>query len=140
LKRWLKKSGGPFTDDKVHQADGKIDGGEEQRRFLKNCKREFVTLPKTDPIFKIQVTSPSHKRRDKTADGFGDSLRMYFTNKNKLPFENFNDNLSKIAICSRNVLELTHMKRPMNNSIYVNPITHAVSITFWVVTYSRDNF
>ena len=69
----LKEHGGPFTDaDQVQQFLGKEDilDREKQKRLKKEiqfARESSTTLPSNDPLFKIQLSLPSGKRRDKTA-------------------------------------------------------------------------
>ena len=38
---------------------------------LKYARDSSITLPKSDPIFRIQVSELNKKRRDKTSEEFG---------------------------------------------------------------------
>ena len=36
-----------------------------------------TTLPKTDPIFRVMITLPNKKKRDKTAEEFGEAMMAF---------------------------------------------------------------
>ncbi|QQP50794.1 Hypothetical protein FKW44_011922, partial [Caligus rogercresseyi] len=60
--------------------DESLNNNAKQQRMKVEVQfaRESTTLlPKVDPIFRIQVTLPSGKRRMKTAQEFGDALMAY---------------------------------------------------------------
>ena len=63
--------------------------------------RESTTLlPKVDPIFRIQVTLPSGKRRMKTAQEFGDALMAYLgkrSDRTTLEYAKFQESLERLA-------------------------------------------
>ena len=42
---------------------------------LQFARDSSVTLPKSDPLFEIMVILPNKKRRDKTANEFGEALK-----------------------------------------------------------------
>ena len=82
----LKGEKGPFTsaeevqsymnsdmEDKVKQA--------RMKREMQFARDSSTTLPRVDPLFKIQVTLKDRKRRDKTAEEFADSLMAYLGKK-----------------------------------------------------------
>ena len=83
----LKECGGPFTHaEQVEQylADEDIPEKDKQRRMKKEiqfARESSTTLPRVDPIFRIQVTQTNKKRRDKTEKEFGDSLMSYLGKK-----------------------------------------------------------
>ena len=72
--------GGPFTKDedletfctnaKDAKAAGKIrkDGQKRLKMEMKFARELSKTLPKNDPIFRMQVTLPNKKRRDKNLE------------------------------------------------------------------------
>eukprot|EP00058_Branchiostoma_floridae_P018115 XP_002603604.1 hypothetical protein BRAFLDRAFT_93148 [Branchiostoma floridae] len=102
----LKASGGPFTDSsEVEQfiASEKLNDKEKQQRMKLEVQfaRESTTLlPKVDPIFRIQVTLPSGKRRTKTAQEFGEALMSFLGKKSDrttLDYDKFKESLNKIA-------------------------------------------
>ena len=83
----LKECGGPFTHaEQVEQylADEDIPEKDKQRRMKKEiqfARESSTTLPRVDPIFRIQVTQTNKKRREKTEKEFGDSLMSYLGKK-----------------------------------------------------------
>ena len=83
----LKDVGGPFTNsDMVKEyveADDLSEKTKQKRLKLEVqfARESSTTLPHVDPIFKIQVTLPTKKRRDKTADEFAASLMAYLGKK-----------------------------------------------------------
>ena len=91
----LKSSGGPFTNaEEVEQflGDTSITDKDKQKRMKREmqfARESSITLPKVDPLFKIQVTQPNKKRRDKTAAEFGDSLMSYLGRKAERTFFEF---------------------------------------------------
>ena len=76
----LKSRGGPFMDsgevEKSLTDETLKDNVKQQSMKLEvQFARESTTLlPKVDPIFRLQITLPSGKRRMKTAQEFGDAL------------------------------------------------------------------
>ena len=102
----LKRLDGPFTDadmvedflkakdipDKVKQNRLKLE--------VQFARESSTTLPSVDPIFKIQVTLPSKKRRDKTATEFASSLMAYLGKKADratMEYNLFKNSLEKYA-------------------------------------------
>ena len=85
----LKADKGPFTNAeevKLFLADTTLSPKEKQVRMKKEVKfarDSSTTLPRVDPIFKIQVQEKlnSKKRRDKTAEEFGAALMAYLGKK-----------------------------------------------------------
>ena len=82
----LKVEGGPFTNAEEVEEFLRSDIAAKLKQ--KRMKREIqfardssTTLPKVDPLFKIQVTQPNKKRRDKSAAEFGDALMAYLGRK-----------------------------------------------------------
>ncbi|KAI4823838.1 hypothetical protein KUCAC02_012393 [Chaenocephalus aceratus] len=85
----LKKLGtlnavsGPFTDSgevEKFLVDESLNNNAKLQRMKLEVQfaRESTTLlPEVDPIFRIEVTLPSGKRRMKTAQEFGDALMAY---------------------------------------------------------------
>ena len=81
----LKEAGGPFTSSEKVKDFMKEPLREDLKK--KRLKKELqfaressVTLPKTDQIFKIQVTLPSKKRYDKNSRELSESLKTYLRN------------------------------------------------------------
>ena len=59
-----------------------------------------TTLPRVDPLFRIQVSLPGKPRRDKTAEEFGEALKVLFgkrAGKRTLTLEKFNDSLNNVS-------------------------------------------
>ena len=83
----LKKSSGPFThaeEVEIYLADSSISDSIKQKRLKKEiqfARESSTTLPKVDPIFKIQISQANKKRRDKTAAEFGECLMSYLGKK-----------------------------------------------------------
>ena len=71
----LKLVGGPFTDADSVQTfldipENVLGDKEKQKRLkleMQFSRESSTTLPRVDPIFRIQVTLPNKKRRDKTS-------------------------------------------------------------------------
>ena len=78
----LKALGGPFTDaveveDYLKLA---VEAKKKEQRMkleLQFAKDSSTMLPQYDPLFKVQVTLPSGKRRDKTPVEFGSALMTF---------------------------------------------------------------
>ena len=103
----LKASNGPFTNSdevQLYLDDPLIDMKEKQRRFKREvqfARDSSTTLPKVSPIFKIQVTGPDKKRRDKTASEFGEALKVYLGKRKdrlELKFSAFKESLRQVAV------------------------------------------
>ena len=82
LLEGLKKSGGPFTsatEVKTVVKATNSDNYKQQRlkKELKFARDSSTTLPCINPLFNIQVTLPTKKRRDKNATEFAESLQTY---------------------------------------------------------------
>ena len=96
----LKECGCPFTTSE--QVDTYLNEGRKQEKLSSNVKEKdkitkeikarmklelkyardsSITLPKSDPIFRIQVSELSKKRRDKTPKEFGVSLKAFYGKK-----------------------------------------------------------
>ena len=63
---------------------GGIPEKEKKKRLKKElqfARESSTTLPSTDPLFRIQVTLPNKKRRDKTTMEFVDSLMSFLGKK-----------------------------------------------------------
>lgn len=105
----LKAAGGPFTNaDEValYLARTDLNEKEKQSRMKKEmqfARESSTTLPSCDPLFKIQVTMPNKKRRDKTACEFGDSLMAFLGKKEEslaMDYNLFRSSLRKFNIDS----------------------------------------
>ena len=106
----LKEGGGPFTDaDRVKEYVDR--GGSPEKEKKKRLKKELqfaressTTLPSTDPLFRIQVTLPNKKRRDKTNMEFVDSLMSFLGKKAEstaMEYNLFKTSLQKFSSAKR---------------------------------------
>ena len=82
----LKAERGPFTNaEEVLEYMANDDNDKlKQIRMKKEvqfARDSSTTLPRVDPLFKIQVTMANKKRRDKTALEFAESLMAYLGRK-----------------------------------------------------------
>ena len=103
----LKESGGPFTTAEEVQEFLEREGiteKDKQKRMKKEmrfARESSTTLPSSDPLFKIQVTLPNGKRRDKDAKEFGDSLKVFLGKKadssTTLDYNTFRSSLRKFT-------------------------------------------
>ena len=79
----LKKLGGPFTEaEEVEKfvIDPKIPEKtkkDQMKMELQFARDSSTTLPKVDPLFRVMVTQPNKKKRDKTAAEFGEALMAF---------------------------------------------------------------
>ena len=81
----LKKDSGPFKNAEevqIYLENPDPTDKEKQTRMKKEIKfarDSSATLPRTDPLFKIQVqvVLNKKKRKDKTAQEFGETLMAY---------------------------------------------------------------
>ena len=76
----LKTEGGPFTrdEDVSHYMETEVDAVKQQKRLkmeVQFARESSKYLPKTDPLFRIQITLPNKWRRDKTAEEFSIALK-----------------------------------------------------------------
>lgn len=105
----LKEAGGPFTDAAAVQAyldleNVEMNAKKKQSRLkleLRFARESSTTLPQADPIFRIQVTLPSKKRRDKTASEFGESLMVFLgkkSDKSVIEYTKFKESLEKFSV------------------------------------------
>ena len=93
----LKMSGGPFTtsqqvDEYLALAKTREEcakNNTQKKKFAKETKTRMKSevtfardsstiLPRVDPLFRIQVSIPGKPRRDKTAEEFGEALKVLF--------------------------------------------------------------
>ena len=101
----LKEDGGPFTDaDQMQEyLDSSLAEGVKQARLKKELqfsRESSTTLPSVDPLFRIQVTLPSGKRRDKNPAEFAASLMAFLGKKADsvdLPYLTFKTSLMKYS-------------------------------------------
>ena len=83
----LKSCSGPFTSSEEvenYLADGTLTDKDKQQRMKKElrfARESSTTLPKVDPIFRVQVSLAGNKRRDKSSAEFGSSLMAYLGKK-----------------------------------------------------------
>ena len=100
----LKAEGGPFTTEYEvdHYMSLKKDKAKKQKRMkmeVQFARESSQYLPKTDPLFRIQITLPSKKRRDKTADEFAVALKALLgcrNNTSVVTLEQFRVSLKKV--------------------------------------------
>ena len=67
---------------------------------LQFARESSTSLPHVDPLFKIQITLPSKKRREKTAQEFADSLMAYLgkrSDKATMEYSMFRISLAKYS-------------------------------------------
>ena len=103
----LKSCGGPFTDseevEKFLNDNKDLDNKAKQKRMKLEVQfaRESTTLlPRVDPLFRIQITLSTGKRRDKTAIEFVDSLMSYLGRKKDrttLEYDKFQQSLDRLT-------------------------------------------
>lgn len=103
----LKKVDGPFTDAGSVQKyldNAEVGGKEKQSRLkleLRFARESSTTLPQADQVFRVQVTMPNKKRRDKTAEEFGESLMVYLGKKSDkavIEYQKFKEALDKFTL------------------------------------------
>ena len=78
-----------------------ILGSKTLKLELRFARESSTTLPQADPIFRIQVTLPSKKRRDKTESEFGESLMVYLgkkSDKSVIEYTKFKESLEKFSV------------------------------------------
>ena len=102
---FLKSKGGPFTD--LHEVDEYLTRNDEsEKEKVKRMKTELqyardssTLLPKTDPIFRVQITIlETGKRRQKTCAEFGEALKSLLgkrSNRAVMEYSNFKEALMK---------------------------------------------
>ena len=102
----LKADNGPFTDaDMVREYMDNSDICDKLKQNRLKLEVQFAresstTLPSVDPIFKIQVTLPTKKRREKTAEEFAISLMAYLgkkSEKSSMEYTMFKNSLDKYS-------------------------------------------
>ena len=98
--------GGPFTDaGSVQNYLESVEVGDKEKQSrlkleLRFARESSTTLLQADQVFRIQVTMPNKKRRDKTANEFGESLMVYFgkkSNKADIEYKKFKKALKKFT-------------------------------------------
>lgn len=83
----LKAGGGPFTDagqvkEYIDRPD--LEEKEKQKRMKKElqfARESSTTLPSVDPLFRIQISLPNNRRREKTSREFAESLMAFLGKK-----------------------------------------------------------
>ena len=103
----LKKAGGPFTDaSEVEKFLNDVVVSPEAKKQRMKMEMQFArdsstTLPKVDPLFKIQVVLPNKKRRDKTSTEFGEALMVFLGKKadrSIMEYSAFQNSLTKLSM------------------------------------------
>ena len=106
----LNEAGGPFTSSEEVKEflNGPFEGRPQKEETEKRAaigKGKFChSAQKTDQIFKIQVTLPSKKRRDKNARDLSESMMTYrgnFGKRKTQEFEKFQTTLVKILAAQK---------------------------------------
>ena len=101
----LKKQGGPFTSAEEVDAylNSALDDDMKQKRLkmeMRFARESSTNLPKSDPIFRIQVTLPNKKRSDKTFHEFAISLKALLGKKKgaegNLTLDTFGESLALV--------------------------------------------
>ena len=101
----LKKSGGPFTNAEEvleYLDDMSIPEKIKQQRMkseIQFARDSSTTLPKVDPLFKVQVVIPNKKRRDKNSAEFGEALVAFLGKKAErvaMDYSAFQTSLDKV--------------------------------------------
>ena len=102
----LKSLGGPFTSD-VEVANYLKNTEDDERVKQKRMKLEVkfardssITLPKSDKLFRIQITLPNKKRRDKTALEFSECLMAFLGRKSSTHVMEYNVFKNSLEKCS----------------------------------------
>lgn len=101
----LKSVGGPFSEELevlqyLHSSEPESSKKKRLKLEIQFARNSSTTLPKTDPLFRVQVTLPNKKRRDKTPEEFGDALRSYLGKRSEvrnLEYQTFEESLSKMC-------------------------------------------
>jgi hypothetical protein len=101
----LKALGGPFTDageveDYLKLAVAAKKKKQRMKLELQFARDSSTLLPQVDPLFKVQVTLPSGKRRDKTPVEFGSALMTFLGrrgDRTTLEYSQFQESLKKLV-------------------------------------------
>ena len=67
---------------------------------LQFARDSSTTLPKADPLFRVMVTLPNKKKRDKTADEFGEALMAFLGKQSDqvtMEYSTFKNSLVKLT-------------------------------------------
>ena len=103
----LKKIGGPFTSPKEIEEfmmNNEITEDDKRKRMkneMKFARDSSTSLPKSDPIFRVMVTLPNKKRRDKTPAEFAEALKALLkkrldVSKEGLSIDTFKNSLKNV--------------------------------------------
>ena len=115
----LKEAGGPFTmaeqveqylseSSQIIAAEENPKKKEKLRKAAQNrmkaevqyARESSTSLPKVDPLFRIMVSIPGKKRRDKTADEFGVALKALYgkrAGKSTVSLDRFKQSMRNIS-------------------------------------------
>ena len=104
----LKEFGGPFTSAEEVEAylvdigpvNMKVKQG-RMKREMQYARDTSTLLPKVDPLFRIQKTEANGKRRDKTAQEFGEALMVFLGkrgDRKALDYTTFRTGLDKLVV------------------------------------------
>ena len=67
---------------------------------LQFARDSSTTLPKTDPLFRVMITLPNKKKRDKTAEEFGEAMMTFLGKQSDqiyMDYTVFQRNLEKLS-------------------------------------------
>ena len=67
---------------------------------LQFARDSSTTLPKTDPLFRVMITLPNKKKRDKTAEEFGEAMMAFLGKQSDqiyMDYTVFQRNLEKLS-------------------------------------------
>ncbi|CAB4057090.1 unnamed protein product [Lepeophtheirus salmonis] len=88
----------------VFMQSSKNDSRKKQKRLKMKFsfpRESWKCLPKTDPLFRIQVTLPTKERRDKTADDYVIAIKALLDNRRDstltVTIEQFRNSMNKIS-------------------------------------------
>ena len=85
-------------------SDTEIEEKEKKMRLkmeLQFARDSSTTLPKTDPLFRVMVTMPNKRKRDKSAEEFGESLMVFLgkqTDQIIMDYSVFKSSLEKLSV------------------------------------------
>ena len=68
---------------------------------LQFARDSSTTLPKTEPLFRVMVTMPNKRKRDKSAEEFGESLMVFLgkqTDQIIMDYSVFKSSLEKLSV------------------------------------------
>ena len=70
------------------------------KKDIQFARDSSTNLPKVSPLFKIWITMSDKKQQDKTAQEFGDALKIYLGKKEEriqLDYSAFKESLRKLS-------------------------------------------